>query len=207
MTAQLYVYHGGPTGHLAWHLNGDYVSFHPGKKEVDLGSCTFPLPSGVVTGHAYACEAIYLDECDDRAKYGSPKVYDLTNMDENTGAHLAGAFMSERLPYILWNPGEVGVINCVTTSILLLTVMLPEALPQAWDLKWGGVIRDIRRTDAGDWIGAVIQEPLSTLMHVRDVEALAIDWIKSVECDDLPAPAPLPRVVVPPVPRPPDKGH
>lgn len=205
VTARLFIYPVGSTGHVAWTLNGHYVSFHPGDKLTDLGSRELPLPAGLISGRVYAHEPRYDKISEDEVRYGtSTPPLDLPNLDENAGAHLAGAFIGWKIPYILWDPAQIGAINCVTFSILLFAVMLPQTLPQAWDDKWGDIFDDIRHHGArgGDWLKHVFTAPVPELMHVAQIKEMADDWISM---QGGPASSrTLPAVITPPLPKAPE---
>lgn len=181
MSVEVFIYLKGLTNHVAWRINGDYVSFHPGAKLTDLGSRRLPLPGGAMNVHAWGTVPAYETIQQDQTRYGIVSPIVLTGLDGNTGAQMAGEFRLEGVPYILWDPACIGSINCVTLSIVLLNVMLPERLPQVWDDKWGGFFRKIREHGAtgGDWLETVFQSPSPDLMHVSQVGDLAADWVNA----------------------------
>lgn len=200
MSSCIFIYGGSSTGHVAWEINGGYVSFHPGDEIADLGSCELPLPGGTIKGRATARTSRLAERDADEKEYGPPTIIELDGLDHNLGAHLCGDFIGLRFPYILWNPGEVGSINCVSTSILWFTVMLPEVLPAAWDERWGSIFRALRNQDSKGWIDQIWGVPFPDLMHVHHIEAMARDWAAAMSN---PGPAsknpPLPKVKPPPL--------
>jgi hypothetical protein len=202
MDLVLHIFKGQWTNHAAWIVNGAYFSFHPSKSLVaDLGSRELPLPAGVAQGQVRAFEPEFRSPDADEALFGAAaETIALEGLKVARAGQMADDFFQLKMPYILWDPGQVGVINCVTSSILILNAALPCDLPVAWNAKWGDIFRRLRvsAVQGGNWAHDAIVRPEPNLMHVHHLAELARDWADEVAQTEvdwvrgaLPSPGPL----------------
>lgn len=199
MSIILHHYRGQSTGHIAWTINGRYFSFQPehSGRSIDLERGPVPLPGGERVFMMTARPSMNATAARDVAKYAAfePELITIEGCDAARAEQFLDDLLAVRLPYILWDQTYIGSINCVTSAIMIFTVMLPDRLPSLWEAKWGAIFRKIRavgRQPGGDWPGHVIKNAEPTLMYVEQVAQMAREWAENdfqpfgVEQDALP---------------------
>lgn len=182
---QVHIYEGDPTGHVAWSFRSRYFSFHPGDKRVDLGSMQLPLPGGAKQGRVHAHSPSLLNPGTDLIKYPLSNhthyIFDLDKFDAGRADQFSNELFLTDLPYILWDDlNDIGSINCVTTSIMIFALSMPEDLPSDWCGKWGSIFNDIKsKSSSGkNWIGHILKNPYPNLMYVHQFREMIEDLEK-----------------------------
>jgi hypothetical protein len=185
MSITLHFYRGQATDHIAWTINGEYFSFAParGRGSVPLGSVNTPFRGGEMVTKMSAQPSKNSTQQHDEATYtaAAPELIEIEGCDSDRAALFVQDLLADPLPYILWSPNDIGSINCVTSAIIIFTIMLPEDLPTLWDSKWGGIFERIRTIGShkdADWVEHVIRNADPNLMYPDQVADMARSWIE-----------------------------